>query len=98
MLSALKRKKFNEEKLRVDTMLMKMKDFYVELKWDFQSGLIPFIKKLAPSDTFKIWKIGKSLRLDYQVVGFKKLRKKLRDMSLIFNPTNLAVHKKNPEF
>eukprot|EP00828_Plagiopyla_frontata_P043272 TRINITY_DN6698_c0_g1_i1.p1 TRINITY_DN6698_c0_g1~~TRINITY_DN6698_c0_g1_i1.p1 ORF type:complete len:371 (-),score=56.50 TRINITY_DN6698_c0_g1_i1:87-1199(-) len=79
-------------------MLSKMKDFYVELKWDFQSGLIPFIQKLAPSDTFKIWKIGKSLRLDYQVVGFKKLRKKLRDMSLIFNPTNLAVHKKNPEF
>ena len=50
--------------------------------------------KNLPLDTFKIWKIGKSIRLDYSVVGFKKLRKKLRDMSLIFNPTNKSFHKK----
>lgn len=39
-------------------------------------------------DTFKIWKKGNSLRLDYNLVGIKNLKAKKRNMSLLFNPTN----------
>ena len=60
-------------------------NFYLEMKWDFESNLIPFVSKLAPSDTFKIWKYGKYLRMDYTLTGFKGLKAKRRNMSLIFN-------------
>lgn len=38
-------------------------------------------------DTFKLWKCGESIRLDYNLVGINGIRAKKRDMSLIFNPT-----------
>lgn len=48
------------------------------MKWDFESQIIPLLQKIAPSDTFKIWKYGKSLRLDNTIVGYKNLHSKRR--------------------
>jgi len=67
-------------------ILTAMPDFYLEMRWDFESSLVPFISKFAPSDTFKIWKYGKYLRMDNSLVSFKKLKSKRRNMSLLFNP------------
>jgi hypothetical protein len=37
---------------------MEVDDFYLEMKWEFESSLIPFFSKLAPSDIFKMTKRG----------------------------------------
>jgi hypothetical protein len=50
-----------------------MPDFYLEIKWDFESSIIPLVSKIAPSDTFKIYKKNKSIRLDTSIVGLTKV-------------------------
>jgi ankyrin repeat domain-containing protein 13 len=64
--------------------LRKIPDFYMELKWKFNSSLIPLVSTFAPKDTFRIWKIGSSLRLDFTLVGINRLSAKRREMSIIF--------------
>ena len=64
--------------------LRKIPDFYMELKWKFNSSIIPLVSTFAPKDTYRIWKIGSSLRLDFTLVGISKLSGKRRDMSIIF--------------
>lgn len=56
----------------------------MELNWQFNSSVIPFLSKFAPKDTFRIWKVGSSLRLDFTLAGFGKLKVKRRDMSILF--------------
>ena len=41
--------------------LTDMGDFYMELKWDFQSW-VPFLSRILPSDVCKIHKKGSSMR------------------------------------
>ena len=48
------------------------------------SSYIPGVRKILPSDTFKIWKIGSNVRLDFSFVNMKGLAQKRREMTLIF--------------
>ncbi|KAL4435830.1 hypothetical protein ABPG74_015798 [Tetrahymena malaccensis] len=85
-----KKKALLQQKREIDNLLLSdVPDFYMEMKWEFESNIIPFVSKLAPSDTFKIWKYGRSVRCDSTFAGFQKYRSKRRAQSLIFNCLNL---------
>lgn len=73
--------------------LEKIPDFYVELNWQFNSSVIPLVGTFAPKDTYKIWKVGSSLRLDFSLVGVNKLKSKRRDMSIVFRDGSKAKDK-----
>ncbi len=73
--------------------LKKIPDFFVELHWEFISTLLPFLAKLSPNDTYKIWKVGSFLRLDFSLVGYEKLKQKRRNMSIVFRDKTEAFDK-----
>ncbi|RNA12311.1 Ankyrin repeat domain-containing 13C [Brachionus plicatilis] len=43
--------------------LKEMLDFYVEIKWDFETW-IPFVSRFLPSDVCKVYKYGTKIRID----------------------------------
>lgn len=53
---------------------MQIPDCSFEIKWDLASSVIPGMQAILPSDTFKIWKYGKNIRLDFKFVGMKGLK------------------------
>lgn len=53
----------DDAKPKVVEALKELDDFYIEVKWDFESW-IPFVSRFLPSDTCKIRKKGTKLRLD----------------------------------
>jgi len=55
-----------EAKPKIISALSDIKDFYVEINWDFESW-IPFVSRFLPSDTCKLHKKGTKLRLDCTV-------------------------------
>jgi len=55
-------------------VMRSMRDFYMELQWAFESPVLPFISRLAPSDTYRIWKRGPNLRADITLAGFDGFR------------------------
>jgi len=48
-LSMIKRDFLLNEKEKMLCMLEKLPDFYIEMKWDFESSMIPLLGRLAPS-------------------------------------------------
>ncbi|KAA3480610.1 ankyrin repeat domain-containing protein 13C-like isoform X2 [Gossypium australe] len=69
--------------LLVGTM-RRMRDFYMEITFHFESSVIPFISRIAPSDTYKIWKRGANLRADMILAGFDGFRIQRSDQSILF--------------
>jgi len=44
-------KKYQIETMEIATQMLKLPDFSIEIKWEFES-FIPFLSKLAPSGIF----------------------------------------------
>lgn len=44
-----KRMQIESEKNRLLEVLDQIPDFYLEMKWDFESSIIPLISRIAPS-------------------------------------------------
>lgn len=72
--------------------LTALPNFYVEIKWEFTSNVIPLVSKIGPHDTCKLWKIADKLRFDNTLVGWKNLRCKRRNISLIFDEELFIVN------
>ncbi|KAI3459620.1 hypothetical protein Pfo_016283 [Paulownia fortunei] len=64
--------------------MRRMRDFYMEITFHFESSVIPFISRIAPSDTYKIWKRGANLRADMTLAGFDGFRMQRSDQSFLF--------------
>ncbi|RZR91337.1 hypothetical protein BHM03_00019435, partial [Ensete ventricosum] len=64
--------------------LRRVPDFYLELAFHFESPLLPFLPRAAPSDTYRIWKRGADLRADTSLAGFDGLRVRRSDQSFLF--------------
>lgn len=61
-----------------------MPDFKIDINFTCKSNFIPFVKNLAPSDTYKIYKQGSKIRLDMTLIGFRKLKCVRGNVSVIF--------------
>ncbi|KAL3628087.1 hypothetical protein CASFOL_028189 [Castilleja foliolosa] len=64
--------------------MRRMRDSYMEITFHFESSVIPFISRIAPSDTYKIWKRGANLRADMTLAGFDGFRIQRSDQSVLF--------------
>ena len=82
-----KEKLISWEKNRITAkdFLKALPDFYVEIKWEFNSNVIPLVSKIGPHDTCKLWKSEGKLRFDSTLAGWKNFRSKRRNISLIFD-------------
>lgn len=69
---------------RLVAALRRMRDFYMEISFHFESSIVPFIGKVAPSDTYKIWKRDGNLRADTSLSGYDGLKIQRANQSFLF--------------
>ncbi|KAH7423251.1 hypothetical protein KP509_12G046600 [Ceratopteris richardii] len=69
---------------RVIGTMKRMRDFYMEVTFHFESSVIPFIGRIAPSDTYRIWKRASNLRADMTLAGFDSFRIQRSDQTFLF--------------
>lgn len=87
------REQMEERRPNLVQALNRIKDFYMELKWDFVSW-VPLVSRILPSDLCKIYKSGANIRLDTTLVDFSDMRWERGDISFIFNgnaPSNKSL-------
>ncbi|XP_059488766.1 ankyrin repeat domain-containing protein 13C-B [Neocloeon triangulifer] len=78
------REQVEERRPNLVAALHSIDDFYMELKWDFQSW-VPLVSRILPSDICRIHKRGSSMRLDTTLVDFNDMKWERGDISFIFN-------------
>lgn len=72
-----------ERRPKLAKMLKEVDDFYMELKWDFQSW-IPLVSRILPSDICRLTKKGASIRLDTTLIDFNDMKWERGDICFIF--------------
>ena len=92
--SAYKLRTLTIQQDHLEAALRALPDYEIHIHWDFDSSIIPLISSLAPSDTFKITKIGGSIRLDSTIAGYSNLMTKRRATCslLITNKPSYSIH------
>lgn len=69
---------------RIVASAARIHDFYMEITFHFESSVIPFIGRIAPSDTYRIWKRSSNLRADMTLSGFDGFRIQRSDQTFLF--------------
>ena len=64
--------------------LERLPDFSIDMHFSCKSNLIPFIRNITPSDTYKIYKKGSDIRLDMTLVGYKNFKCVRGNLSVLF--------------
>ncbi|CAG9323855.1 unnamed protein product [Blepharisma stoltei] len=65
--------------------LSEMPDFSLIMRWECNSNLIPFVKKITPSDIYRIYKKGSQVRIDLTLIGWEGLKSKRGCLSIIYD-------------
>ncbi|GAA0165060.1 scaffold/adaptor protein [Lithospermum erythrorhizon] len=69
---------------RILASVARIRDFYMEINFHFDSSVIPFVGKIAPSDTYRICKRGSNLRADMSLTGFDGFSIKRSAQTILF--------------
>ena len=69
-------------------VLERLPDFSIDLHFECTSNFIPWMKHLAPNDTYHIYKQGSSLRLDMKFLGYQKMKAIESNISVLFKGRN----------